>query len=73
MITVPGDTPVTMPDAETVALPLLALQLPPLTALVSAMLVPVTTVDGPVIVPADEPVTVTVKVARAVPQLLVTE
>ena len=72
IVTVPGVTPVTRPVADTVAFPLLALQVPPLAASVSDILVPVITVDGPVIVPAEEPVTVTLAVAVAVPQLFVT-
>lgn len=75
MVTVPAATPFTIPvDAPTVAIVLLLLlQVPPLTVEVSVAGVPVHTLDGPLMVPAVAPaLTVTVVVATAVPQLLVT-
>ena len=60
MVAVPNDTPLTRPDALTVATPgFPELHVPPVTASVSAV-VPVLHIDvPPVIVPADPAVTVT--------------
>ena len=71
MITVPTVTPVTRPEAETVAFELLALQTPPPTASVREILELVATLESPVIVPAELPVTLTVVVAVVEPQLFV--
>ena len=51
---------------------MLALHEPPLTISLSVIVKPTPTVDNPVIVPAEDPVTVTVVLTVAVPQLLVT-
>ena len=70
-------TPVVIPfttPALTVALPLLALQVPPGVPSVKVIVVPAHTAPEPVIVPADSaPSTATVSLALTVPQLLVTE
>ena len=72
----PAVNPVTLPVVLTVATVMsLLLQVPPVVA--SARVVvppPAQTVEAPVMVPADGPApTLTVAVARLVPQLLVTE
>jgi hypothetical protein len=72
IVTVPTVTPVNRPP-ETVALPLLALHVPPATASDSVMFDPMFTLDGPDIVPADTAFTVTTNVATAAPQPVVTE
>lgn len=75
MVTLPAATPLTTPVAGlTVAkAALLLLQVPPLTASVNVMVEPAHTDDGPLIAPAvGAAVIVTVVVAVAVPQLLVT-
>ena len=70
MITVPLASPVTTPVAETVALPLLAAHVPPLTASVNVIVDETNTEERPVMVPAEaEPPTLTVVVAVALPQL----
>lgn len=70
----PEDTPVSKPVPLIVALPLVALHVPPGTVSVSVVNVPAHTVAGPTIVPAPEvELTVMLYVATAVPQLLVIE
>ena len=66
MVTTPAATPVTTPP-ETVALGLLALHTPPLTASVSVILAPTFTLDAPVIVPDVVVFTVIVTVAGISP------
>ena len=76
MVAVPAVSPVTLPEASIVATVMsLLLQVPPVTASASVVVPPPAhTVVVPVIVPADGPEpTLTVAVARLVPQLLVTE
>ena len=70
----PPDIPDTIPVLPTVAIPVLPeLQLPPLTELLSVEVDPTQTTALPERVPAVVPVlTVTIKVAVAVPQLFVT-
>ena len=74
METEPAETPVTTPVELTVAIAgLLLLQVPPTVVSISVMVLPVHTLVGPVIVPADTTlITVTSAVAEALPQLLVT-
>ena len=73
IVSVPAVTPVTMPVLPTVAVPLLALHVPPLAPSVSDMVEPTHTADGPVIVPAVVPgSSVTTFVAVAVLQPVVT-
>jgi hypothetical protein len=73
MITVPPETPATTPVLFTVAFPLLALHVPPPTLSDSVIVAPTFTEDEPVIVPAlGKGIIVTVWVAVAVPQLLLT-
>ena len=73
IVSTPAVIPFTTP-ALTVALPLLALQVPPGVPSVKVIVVPAHTAPEPVIVPADSaPITVTVSLALTVPQLLVTE
>ena len=70
IITVPADKPVTTPEDDTVALVLLALQVPPLMASVSVMEAATATIEAPLMLPADAAgLTVTIFVAVAVPQL----
>ena len=61
MVTAPAVTPFTTPPI-TVALPLLALHVPPLTASVSVMFDPTLTLEAPVMVPVFVVLTVTVVV-----------
>ena len=74
MVAVPGPTPNTVPVVLTVAMAtLLLLQVPPVVASVSVFVAPWQKVVTPEIVPAETPeITVTVVVAVAAPQLLVT-
>lgn len=74
MVAVPAVMPVTAPVLLTLATAvLLLLHTPPVTASLNVVVPPVHTVMVPVMVPADGvPDTVTVVVALAVPQLLVT-
>ena len=72
MIEVPVETPVTVPPA-TEAWLLLLLHAPPVAGSVSTIAAPITTVEGPDIVPADgTSVTVIVFVAAVTPHPLVT-
>ena len=72
IVSIPAVTPVTIPPA-TVALPLLALHVPPGAASVSVRVVPVHTLVPPMIAPASgSGFTVVILIAVAVPQLLVT-
>jgi hypothetical protein len=75
MMTLPPDTPVTMPVPPTVAIVvLLLLQTPPGATSVNVMFVPSHTVDAPIMVPATGTIsTVIGEVVVAVPQELVTE
>ena len=61
-----------MPVLPTVALPLLADHVPPVTASVRLIVVPVVRLDGPLIVPAVNALTVTIVDVLAVPQPFVT-
>lgn len=74
MVDVPKVTPVTTPVEPTVATAgVTELQIPPVTASLSAVVAPGQTVAVPVIVPAFvEGLTVTIFVAAAVPQLVLT-
>jgi hypothetical protein len=72
MTTVPDAIPVTAPPGETVALALLAVQVPPLTRSVRLMTEPTLTPEEPVIVPAEEAPTLIVVIVVALPQLFVT-
>src|SRR4029453_4143993 len=74
IIAVPAAIAVTMPPALTVAIPdAPELQEPPPTELLNVMVLPVQTVDVPVIVPAfGSGLTVTICVSTAVPQLFAT-
>lgn len=72
IVSIPVDTAVTTPPL-TVAVALLALQVPPGSDAVNVMVAPLHTALAPVMVPASAPaVTVIVNNAVAVPQLLVT-
>ena len=73
MIFVPTVTGVTTPDPEIVADAFWIAQVPPETPSVNVAGVPIHTVAGPVIVPADGVgITVTVEIAETDPQLAVT-
>ena len=63
IVTLPAVTPVTTPP-ETVALPLLALHVPPDTPSVRVIFAPVLTVDAPEIVPAVAALTVTTAITE---------
>ena len=68
MVVVPAATPVTTPTEFTVATDNVPeLQVPPVTVFVSAVVAPAHTVAMPVMVPAEEPFTVTIADACAVP------
>ncbi len=70
---VPVVTPVTMPNAFTTATtPLAVLHTPPAVVSVSETVEPVQTLVRPPIDPTEETVTVTIVVAKTVPQLLLT-
>ena len=73
MVVVPDDTPVTLPDASTVATVVtVLLHAPPVAASLNPVVAPAQTVAVPVIVPADgNGLTLTIAVASAVPQPLV--
>jgi hypothetical protein len=66
MVSIPPVTPVTMPPA-TVAEALLLLHVPPATASVRVIVEPMHTLEGPVILPAFDGLTVTVRVALQPP------
>ena len=74
MVVVPAAMPVIMPDIPIVAIAgVTELQTPPAAASLKVVVAPGHTVNMPVIVPAfGEELTVTIFVAAAVPQLLVT-
>ena len=73
IVCVPAEAPVTTPDPETVAVALLLLHTPPVTASDKLMEKPAHTLEGPVIVPApDAGFTVIIFVAVAVQLTLVT-
>ena len=74
MLTVPAETPVTTPVAETVAIEVdELLQVPPPVASLSVIVAPAQTVESPEITPtAGVKLTVIAKVAMAVPQEPVT-
>ena len=74
MVDVPVATPVTLPEASTVATPVVTeLQVPPVAASVKDVTEPAHTVEVPAILPEfGMGLTVTIVVATAVPQLLVT-
>ena len=69
----PADKPATKPVASTVAVAgMVLVHAPPVAASVNAVFAPAQTVGIPVIVPAlGSGLTVTIRVAAAVPQLLV--
>ena len=74
MVTLPAVTPVTVPEPSTVAMVLLLLsQVPPLTVLVMAVVLPAHTTAVPERVPAEVGVpTLITKSATAVPHILLT-
>jgi hypothetical protein len=74
MVAVPAVTPVTVPVLPTVATPVaVLLHAPPVAASVKPVVEPAHTIAVPVMLPADgNGLTVTVVVAAAVPQPLVT-
>ena len=73
MVAVPADTPDTTPEVTGAIGVLLLLHTPPDTLLLSDVVLPIQAVAEPVIVPAlGNGLTVTIRVAIALPQLLVT-
>ena len=72
IVSMPDTLPVTTPEKETVAFVLLTNQVPPETTSVSETLLPVQTVDGPVMEPAEgKGFTLTTAETAALPQVLV--